>query len=440
MSNTRRAKDNSQFYQSRYASSAEFERGLLANLVAKRVSILDDKTERELIWFIHYLSHQEGGLIGLADDLIKRFPDQNRDKNIPGFDRDAHAELEDSIKRLCLDPSLEFKKGFTWFNQIGQGIKQYQAQYIKTKAPAFTTELGKKISDVLDYTAFCRGLTLIEGEARIGKSFAARAWCEQRPGIARLVEVATGNDDAGFFRTLARGLGLGMLSRYKVCDIKDRVENVLLSGDLILVLDEAHRLWPQRNLRSSFPGRIVWVMNMANAGVPIAMVSTPQFIATQKAIEKHGWNSAQLTGRIKHYEPLPAELSQSDLKSVAKSVLPEASDEALRAIVVYARSSARYLAAIDSISARARYLAMKHKRDTTQTADVIRAMKESVIPADSKLQVALAQGQKNKHPRLVPPGPLPEQKPVQRQTDFAPTRERSTALAAQMPETQFIEV
>jgi len=128
---------------------------------------------------------------------------------------------------------------------------------------------------------------------------------------------------------------------------------VLLTRDILLVMDEAQRLWPQRNAWWGFPGRIVWVMAMANAGVPIAMISTPQFIETQKAVEKAGRNSAQLTGRISHFEALPMDLSAEDLMAVAKSVLPEAGAQVLRALAVYARSSARYLAAIDSISKRA---------------------------------------------------------------------------------------
>src|SRR5208282_5042242 len=146
-----------------------------------------------------------------------------------------------------------------------------------------------------------RGLTLMQGEARLGKSFAASFWCGQHPGVARFVEVPTSNDEASFFRALARGLGLGNFLNYKVVQIRERVESVLLTTDILLVLDESQRLWPQRNLREGFPGRIVWVMTMANAGVPICMISTPQFIETQKAVEKAGRNSAQLTGRISHF-------------------------------------------------------------------------------------------------------------------------------------------
>ncbi len=54
--NTPNSKDNTVFHQARYASSQEFERGLIANLVAKRAALLDAKEDRELIWFVQYLS------------------------------------------------------------------------------------------------------------------------------------------------------------------------------------------------------------------------------------------------------------------------------------------------------------------------------------------------------------------------------------------------
>jgi hypothetical protein len=52
-------------------------------------------------------------------------------------------------------------------------------------------------------------------------------------------------------------------------------------------------------------------------------------------------------------------------------------------------TSARHLAAIDSISTRAHYIAMKEKRNSVTTADVRKAMQESVILSDNKLHTAL---------------------------------------------------
>jgi histone H3/H4 len=513
---TRTAKDDSVFHQARYASSPEFDRGLIANLVAKRAAICDDAPDRELIWFIQYLSHQAGGVAAVAKDLIARYVDRIQTAAMveigmkPGkncnaaqvekiregfprkagrtfllkgetydylfgtcdaeeiggmfskssaeiatanqqpafypatsfieFCRDAAAEnLENYLREICLNPALNLESGPWYFPGLIVALREYQADFIKAKtAGVFITALGQKVCDVLDYTAYCRGLTWMQGEARLGKSHAARTWCEQHPGNTRFVEVPTGNDEATFFRALARGLGLGNFLNYKVGEIKSRVESILLTGDIILVLDESQRLWPQMNLRYGSPKRIEHIMSWANKtpehpAVPMCLISTPQFIQSQIAMGKNGWNSAQLTGRISHYESLPADLSPEDLMAVAKTVLPEADTQSLRALAVYARSSARYLAAIDSIAKRARYIAMRAGRATATTDDVRKAMQESVIPADTKLHRALDASGKGK-PGKMPPAPVSPQAemepmPAPDSEEFLPAHSRLAPIA-----------
>jgi hypothetical protein len=235
-------------------------------------------------------------------------------------------------------------------------------------AGVVVTALGSKVHETLDYTLHSRTWTLMAGTARTGKSFSARSWCEQHPGQARYVEVPTGNTEKAFYLAIARtnpfdqgrtfhGLGCGRLEQLKADEIRERVESVLLTGDVLLILDESHRLWPQMNQRYGFPKRIEWLMRMVNMGVPVCCLATPQFIVQQKAAEQSGWNSAQFIGRLGHYEPLPLELGLDDLTAVARFVLPEADKTTVRALAAYARTSARYLAAIDTIAKRARYIA-----------------------------------------------------------------------------------
>lgn len=540
---TRTGKNPAVFHQNRYASSAEFERGLIANLVAKRCSLLDARPDRELIWFVQYLSHQDGGLAAVAADLMARFQHRlgnmamvatgktNGDftadeiseirREMPAdlagqfplygeinaaaiadakhwgrlaanakanlaFDDDSltysesvaakkiiqqaddaasslvaaeslakqHPKsypvqvmldvcreaaeqgqcLEKELCDLCLKPSRALA-GPWYFSNLVDVLRELHQEWIAEKSKTVVTELGKKVCDTLDYTLHSRTLSLMEGNARMGKSFSARAWCSQHPGKTRFVEVPAGNDDATFFRTIARGLGLGNFLKYKAADIRERVESVLLTGDILLVLDEAQRLWPQRNIRYGFPGRVVWVMTMANAGVPICMVSTPQFTITQKIIEKSGWNSAQLTGRIGHYEFLPTELKVADLVAVGRSILPEASDETLTALGMYARASARYLAAVDSIAKRAQYIAMRDGRPSCSTEDVRTAMKESVIPSDTMLARTLEQAKSSAGKRrslmdIPPQSPMPAQIPAE---SVAPAR-RGIRPATALPE------
>ena len=70
MSSTRTAKADSGYHQNRWASSTEFERGLIANLVAKRAAMLDDPADRELVWALQAFSHESGGLAAVAAALV----------------------------------------------------------------------------------------------------------------------------------------------------------------------------------------------------------------------------------------------------------------------------------------------------------------------------------------------------------------------------------
>jgi hypothetical protein len=336
---------------------------------------------------------------------------------------DESLTLERELARICLDPACDLDSGPWYFADLINVLREYQQQWKLEKSKVYVTALGKIVCEEMEFTLKTRSLSLLEGGARLGKSFSAKAWCEQRPGKARFVEVSSGNDEASFFRDLARGLGLGNFLNYKVVQIRARVESVLLTGDILLVLDEAQRLWPQRRMRDGFPGRVVWVMTMVNAGVPICMISTPQFIAAQKAIEQTGWNSAQLTGRISNYKQLPTELAVEDLMAVGRVVLPEVGTDVLKALAIYARSSARYLAAVDSIAKRAHYIAQRAGRPHCITDDVRTAMKESVIPSDTMLLQTLEAANKSQGRRraTAPAGPQVESPAPPAARDTRPT-------------------
>jgi histone H3/H4 len=528
MSNTRKTNDNFVLHQNRYASSQEFERGLLANLVAKRAALLDRREDRELLWAAHFLSHQEGGLAAVARELLARYPgrigtetmlksgkkdsqnfsaDEIRkirlelpltlcarfllkgetktdlrafagkyerlagqsdtanalremaDEALANLDsyegivtgareereKQARAEaathpttysvtalrefcrrvamegldvgeqqwhnLERQLAEMCLNPEWDITAGGPWyFTDLCHTLQDYMKAWIAQKAAGIVvTALGTVVHETLDYTLHSKSMTLVEGDARTGKTFAARSWCEQHPGQTRFVEVPTGNDDKTFFRALARGLGLGNFQQYKALEIRERVECVLLTGDILLCLDEGHRLWPEINLTRGFPKRINWVMSMANQNVPICIVATPQFVERQIASRQFaGWNDAQFIGRLGHRERLPSELSVKDLVAVAKSVLPEADATTLHALAAYARTSARYLAAIDTITRRARYIAGRAGRSEVMADDVRKAMKESVIPSDTMLVRALEKTKPRRYATLPTPAAAPD--------------------------------
>jgi hypothetical protein len=444
MSNTRRATPGKPLRQERWSSSEHFEEGIKANLVARRCKKLCAQ-DREIIYFIQAASHSEGGLRKFCKDLGAMFPERIGTRSMqefgmrpgqvysakqqraifaemPGaprfdpadllghdpeperepqpcrweklFDREsAVATLPDFLAEMCLNPACRLE-GPWYFPGLVPSLVEFQSNCRKSlNAASVSTEIGNTISETLEYALETKCLVLIEGEARTGKTFAAKAWCQQRPGRCRYVQIPSTNDDLGFFQAIAKSLGMCFGHGYKAFEIRQRVEEVLQTGDLLLVMDEAHYLWPTSDCRRyTLPGRINWLMTaLANHGVPVALVTTPQFIRTQKEIETRShWTSEQFIGRIGHYAPLPKRLSEADLVRVAKALLPEGDAKSIGVLADYATGSAKYLGGIECVVRRARFLAGKSGRDRVERSDIRRAISESVIPSDTALANALA--------------------------------------------------
>jgi hypothetical protein len=473
MSNTRRAEPGTPLRQERWASSEEFERGLLGNLVARRCSALDNPEDRQLVYFLQSRSHREGGIEKVAADMLAAFPEgigtasMHRFGMKPGqvysasqvkavrreieMDHDPELDwplrgdrdrfgvildwddvvVEDTapesypaeeftkacqkaanglaghLEEFCLNPAVKVQAGWPWyFPTLVEALREYQTAFAeKERSGTVVTEIGAQIYDTLDYALEAKCLVLIEGLARMGKTFAAKAWCSERPGQARYVQVPSTNDDVGFFRAIAKALGVSCGRSWKAVQLRQRIEDTLQTGDLILVMDEAHYLWPVSDCRHALPGRINWVMTaLVNHGVSVACLTTPQFIATQKAVEKRThWTSEQFIGRIGHYLPLPKSLGEEDLAKVAKTLLPAGDAKSIEILVRYAQSSAKYLAGIETAVRRARYLAKKENRERVERADIKRAIQQAVIPSDSALATALAEPIKGSRKRAAMP-------------------------------------
>ena len=494
MSSTRTAKAGAPFRQERYASSPGFERGLLANLVAARCGLLDSVEDRKLIWFIQFLSHQEGELKALCNELLTRYADRigtasmhkfgaragqvynaeqvravrselprcerenfklkgerdlldlatAKDRGIVGATRaeldelmedeisaammrmdgaggaemkaekhpttypaesflklcrDAAQELPTQLAQLCLDPEMPVAVGWPWYlPELVNLLRRYQADWIKARqCSAVVTEIGRRVEDTLDYAIESKCMVVIEGLARIGKTFSAKAWCAKHPGAARYVQVPSTNDDIGFYRAIAKAVGVSINLNSKAQELRQRIEEALQSSGLAVVFDEAHYLWPNTAYRDALPGRINWIMTaLVNQGVSVALVTTPQFMRSQKKLESRScWTSEQFIGRIGHYEKLPDSLAKPDLENVAKSLLPEGDAKTIELLVCYAQGFAKYLAGIESAVRRGHYLASRSDRGRVVFADIKRAIQESVIPSDSALAQALSEPAKH---------------------------------------------
>src|ERR1035437_6034360 len=317
---TRHAKEGSPLRQERFASS--FKQGLLANLVAKRCAEIDPSSDRAAIWFAQAQSWKPDGLGFLASAILRRYPLADWRKAalaepMPvASDRMVRALVSD-LEQLCLDPRSALA-------DVWAALDDYRGKWI-SELPAYPeTAVSRKVAEALNYSQSSRTLALIDGPARIGKTFAARAYCERSGGLARYVQIPCSNDEASFFRAIGQALGVSSSLQLKAGEIRARVDEVLQAGDLMLVFDEAHYLWPQHWRPYASPFRVNWINTaLVNHNVPVALVTTPQFYASQQRVERLTyWTSEQFIGRIGHVERLPNRLGRADLVKVAEAIAP----------------------------------------------------------------------------------------------------------------------
>jgi hypothetical protein len=529
MSSTRKAQDGSVLHQCGFSSSTGYERGLIANLVAKRCAVLATPADRDLVWFIQYLSHQPGSLVAVAAGLLnnysnrlgtrsmvaagkkggqkydaeemrkirrelptllrRKFPlcgETNREigtlahyaqieadrarliwDNPAGEDselirecpkiieraREAAAEkaidlehaekypssysvedlqcvcrrgaelgpgieantldLEKELGRLCLDPACDPQGDGPWyFADLFNVLREYKAQWTASQSQGATTAVVRKVHETLEYTVEAAILSLLAGNAILGQSFAAERWCAAHPYRARICDVPASNDEASFYRAIAKAVGLGNFLNYKNVQIRERVEFFMQTSGICLVLNHAENLWPQKNLREAFPGRLAWLFAQVAKGASACMISGPQFFMQQRTCEKIGWNSPEFRKKIPHLDRLPDSLSVEDMTAIARVMLPEADTKVQEAVAIYAVGQQRDLEGLKNVSKRAQVLAQREGRTQRTSQDIISALK-FVGGSDKLLREAFIPAPSSSR-QVIPAEPIEHGKPVTR--------------------------
>ncbi len=455
--NTRNRKAGEPMAQEAFASSVEHERGLLCNLVANRAECCRSPRERAVLWFLQAMSWQPGGLDTFAKDLVTAFPDHPMHVWDPGETDGVDSLLDDEgppveriapqmrtttlekgwsapslarhLDRWCLDPSETLGRfGNQWSPDEVPGLlelleemeRRNRRHELSSVAP---TTVCAKVFEALDFTVETGCLTLIEGQSRTGKTASGETWCRANPSRARFVKVPSTGDDIGFFRRIAEVLGGSSALSLKGVQLRERVEKTLQSARLMLVFDEAHSLWPQANRREALPSRINWIRTaLIDHGVPVALLTTPQFLNDQRLVElKTKWNSQQWVGRIGHYEQLPAKLTEGDLEAIARSKLPDGSAKSVELLWRYALESTQYAAAIEHVLKRATFEAKLLGRDRPGFDDIKKVIRAAVLPSDVLLKEALS-GRRSNSQKVKPAAVL------------EPTVRRETTLLTYEPQ------
>ena len=449
MSSTRRRSENGPLRQERFASSPSLPKGILGNLVAKRCATLRDTGERNLVHFLHELSLRDGYTLHrtcnlfpawpwpssaaaatteraferIARELAAMFPERIDGMHVARFCR----FLPRYLVKLCLDPSVDLRHARApHFDGLVEALYEYQRRFQAAVADKIaSTTASRTIFEALDYALSQRVMVLVTGTYRIGKSHAAQTFAQMHLGECRYVQLSSAADNTAFYRDVAHALGVACSSQMKAAEIRQRVEEVLRSQHLLLILDEADYIWPQSVRLKAYPERVNWLMTAAiNQGVAVALIGSRNFQRMMDHVEKRCplWGSEQFHGRIKLRRELPDNLDEADLFGIAALLLPEADEPTRMLLVGHAMKSDGYVAALESAATRARFFADREGRPVA-FEDVHRVMVECgtdkpsappVAPVDVLAQMLStdARGASAKLPRAVRVLPATNRQPL----------------------------
>jgi hypothetical protein len=158
MSNTRYAPVGAPISYERYMSSPEFTdlRAIPGTAVAAKADLYDDVRKRSLLFFLHSLSLERGGLRQVARDLAKTLPLYGEE------------QLTRQLIELCINPKVIL--GSPAEARLCDVLWHFQDQYeAKAKEDFIMTSIGQEVFDSLDHALAIRKMVVIEGNSGIGK-------------------------------------------------------------------------------------------------------------------------------------------------------------------------------------------------------------------------------------------------------------------------------
>jgi AAA domain len=455
---TRHSDDSSErIAQERFMSSPEYvsRRGILANAVAAKAQLYRSAAHRSLLFFLQGLSMQDGGLKAVAEDLFDMFPNRVLARIETGdFDGifQLHAEqvrelagcaldlyqmekpaqrramqlrwCAGFLERLCIDPAIDIEEIASkkmspdapyLRDPIGSLIEYRKRRNAELLVRTAVTSNGSDIHKWLDRALATRRMTVIEGLSGSGKTNAVELWCRLHLGDARFVTLSGITHRTGLFQKIGAALGLA-ICQHASSKLQAKVEAHLATTKLMLVIDEAHYLWPAHKRNQSAPELIDWIDTVVNMGVPVALICTDQFTKLKSQVEKQtGWTSDQFIHRTGWKETIETRPAKEDLRRVTDSLLryrwsephegwifdAECSPDHVNvnAIAAYAASNLLPLPSIRSIIDEARVLALERGRNTVGALDIKRAL-QSRQRSDLAIRAAFsAKAKKSQQPR-----------------------------------------
>jgi hypothetical protein len=298
---------------------------------------LESPVLEKLLWWVHSHYAENDGFEKLATSFLS-FMEANQRKIKLGADDHRVVEsgyLVRAFTHFCNGYELP-----SWVNLLMDFHADCNA---KARQRFHLTNVGRQVWETLDWCLEERRPCFVEGREGRGKTSAARAWHEAHRGDSRYVSLPGLRTQRDFFEAIATAYGVNFSAAKAPNEIRFRVRDMIVRSGLILILDEAHHALPERH-RAGRPPLIDWIdCDLCNAGVPVALVSTPQFGPLLSEFEdRTKWNAGQFRRRFSgRWTCLPEKTTETDLAALAESALPQVGSRGIKLAVGYAGTFGR---------------------------------------------------------------------------------------------------
>lgn len=360
--------------------------GLIA--MCREVAINGDGESSSYYYRENHTPSIEEFLIDLCINPCRHFSEPGEQTDFSSIEVSSAIEENPDLQRR------DFKKAtLPYFHDVIGALFEYRARLnAKAREDFYLTAIGRQIWETLDFAIAHRNMVLLDGLEGRGKTEAVKAWCALHLGTARFVSLKGITSKTTAFRHIAKALGIASSYTRTATEMQARIEDVLSRSKLMLVLDEAHFVFNQSRRMYTRPELVDWIDTaICNEGVPIALVTTPQFmICMTRAADQVEWNYRQFRRRVARWIKLPANNTEADIREVARHIFKSADAKMVSAIVGYAGVCKRDLSAVGDVVHEVRALLGSDDLSKATARHVSQAITEYLLPSDKTFAEGMA--------------------------------------------------
>lgn len=233
--------------------------------------------------------------------------------------------LPTKLYRLCADPAEP--PSVPYLSDLGAALQRNRlARGVSAMAKLARTEPLVQLHRALDQAYQAKGLVVIQGDRRTGKSTGANAWLEanaHRGRVVRLQEITT---PRMFFELTWSALGRDTMPARGVAEMASEVARVFRESGLMLIIDEAQLLLGASAAASL--NRLLFIATeLCDKGLPVVLLVPPTFEVRLRNCEDRLHQPGLLLSRVSELPEMPP-LGPADFAALTHHLMPVISGEA----------------------------------------------------------------------------------------------------------------